>query len=113
MSRFRPRKQTMRPSLWHPPVELTEPEQRIVKRVRRAKLFVFLRRMRHELLCDASQAELAELYDNSQFGQPPVSPGLLALVTIIQAYTGASDDESVEAHGITGNVTLTELLPHE
>ena len=87
----------MRPSLWHPPVELTEAEQAIVKRIRRAKLFVFLRRMRHELLSDGFQAELAELYNDSQFGQPPVSPGLLALVTIIQAYTGASDDEAVEA----------------
>jgi hypothetical protein len=87
----------MRPLLWHPPVELSEAERAIVKRIRRAKLFVFLRRMRHELLSDAFQAELAELHDDSQFGKPPVSPGLLALATIIQAYTGASDDEAVEA----------------
>ncbi len=30
-------------------------------------------------------------------GQPPVSPAQLALATILQAYTGASDDEVVEA----------------
>jgi transposase len=29
-------------------------------------------------------------------GQPPVSPALLALATILQAYTGSSADEAVE-----------------
>src|ERR1051326_8217713 len=39
----------MQPLPWHPPVELSEQEAQIVKRIRRAKLFVFLRSHRHEL----------------------------------------------------------------
>ena len=33
----------MRPPLWHPPIELSMAERTIIKRIRRAKLFVFLR----------------------------------------------------------------------
>ena len=52
----------MRPPLWHPPIELSMAEQAIIKRIRRAKLFVFLRQHRHELFCDTFQQELAALY---------------------------------------------------
>jgi transposase len=45
---------------------------------------------------DAFQAELALLYRDSRRGQPPVPPAQLALATILQAYTGVSDDEAVE-----------------
>jgi transposase len=65
--------------------------------VRRAKLFVWLRQHRHELFDDAFQAELAAAYQESPKGQPPVPPAQLALATILQAYTGASDDEVIEA----------------
>ena len=37
------------------------------------------------------------MYQDSPRGQPPVAPALLALATILQAYTGASDDEVIEA----------------
>jgi transposase len=68
-----------------------------MRRIRRAKLFVFLRQWRHEL-CDATfQDELAALYKDSPLGQPPVPPAQLALATILQAYTGVSDDEVIEA----------------
>jgi hypothetical protein len=87
----------MRPPIWHPPVELSSLEQSIVKRIRRAKLFTFLRRVRHELFCDAFQEELATIFADSPKGQPPVSPAQLALVSILQAYTGASDAEAIEA----------------
>jgi hypothetical protein len=87
----------MRPSLWHPPVELSSAEQGIVTRIRRAKLFVFLRRQRLALFTDAFQAELAEVYKDSPLGQPPLPPAQLALATILQAYCGVSDDEAVEA----------------
>lgn len=65
-------------------------------RIRRAKLFLFLRRRRHELFDEAFQAELASLYRDSAKGQPPVPPAQLALATILQAYTGVSDDEVIE-----------------
>jgi Transposase DDE domain/Transposase domain (DUF772) len=87
----------MRPSLWQPPIELSATEQAIIKRIRRAKLFVFLRQHRHELFDEAFQEELAELYQDSARGQPPIPPAQLALATLLQAYTGASDDEVIEA----------------
>jgi len=53
--------------------------------------------VRHELLTDAFQQELAALFKDSSKGQPPIPPARLALVTLLQAYTGASDDEAIEA----------------
>jgi Transposase DDE domain/Transposase domain (DUF772) len=87
----------MRPPPWQPPRELSAAEQAIVARIRRARLFVFLRRLRHELFSDAFQAELASIFQDRSKGQPPVPPAQLALVTLLQAYTGASDDEAIEA----------------
>ena len=87
----------MRPVVWRPPVEPSPAEQLVIKAVRRAKLFVFLRQHRHELFGEEFQAELAEAYVDSPKGQPPVPPALLALATIVQAYTGVSDDEVIEA----------------
>lgn len=87
----------MRPVQWEPPIELSATEQMIVKRIRRAKLFIFLREHRHEVFDAAFQEELATLYQDSPRGQPPVAPAPLALATILQAYTGASDDEVIEA----------------
>lgn len=68
-----------------------------MKRIRRAKLFTFLRKVRHELFDEAFQEELAKLYAAQAKGHPPVSPAQLALTTILQAYTGASDAEAIEA----------------
>jgi hypothetical protein len=87
----------MRPVLWEPPVAPSAAEQAIIKRIRRAKLFVFLREQRHELFSEAFQTELATLYQDSPLGQPPIPPAQLALATILQAYTGGSDDEVIEA----------------
>ena len=87
----------MQPSPWQPPVELSEQEEQIVKKIRKAKLFVFLRKHRHELLDEAFQQELASLYRQAQRGQPPVAPAMLALALILEASTGVSDDEVIEA----------------
>jgi hypothetical protein len=87
----------MRPEAWNPPVAPSVAEQAVIKAVRRAKLFVFLRLHRHELFDEEFQAELAEAYVDSPKGQPPVPPARLALATILQAYTGVSDDEVIEA----------------
>jgi transposase len=76
---------------------LSPAEQAVVARIRRAKLFVFLRRVRHELFSEAFQRELAAVFKDSPKGQPPVPPAPLALATLLQAYTGASDDEAIEA----------------
>lgn len=87
----------MRPSCWQVSVELSTQEERIVAQIRRAKLFVFLRYHRHELFDDAFQQELATLYRTSKRGHPPIAPAQLALAVILQAYTGVSDDEVIEA----------------
>ena len=70
---------------------------RIVKRIKRAKLFTFLRQWRHQLFDDSFQEELSKLYADTPKGHPPVPPAQLALTTILQAYTGASDAEAIEA----------------
>ena len=87
----------MRPGLWNPPVVPSPAEQAVIKAVRRAKLFVFLRLHRHELFDEEFQAELAQAYADKPKGQPPVPPAQLALATLLQAYTGVSDDEVIEA----------------
>lgn len=86
----------MRPPHWHPSVELSPAEQIIISRIKRAKLFIFLRHNRHELFNDEFQAELAKIFKDSTVGQCPVPPAQLALALILQAYTGISDDEVIE-----------------
>ena len=88
----------MRPRLWQPPVALSPAEAAIVRRIQRAKLFVFLRQQRHVLFSPDFQDELAStLYADKPKGQPPIPPAQLALATLLQAYTGVSDDEVIEA----------------
>ena len=87
----------MRPPLWHPPVELSTAEHAIMKRIRRATLFVCLRQHRHALFAEAFQQELLTLYKDQPQGHPPVPPAQLALATLLHAYTQVSDDEVIEA----------------
>ena len=88
----------MRPRLWQPAIPLSPQEAAIVRRIQRAKLFVFLRQQRHELFSPAFQEEMARaLYADAPKGQPPIPPAQLALATLLQAYTGVSDDEVIEA----------------
>ena len=87
----------MRPPQWTPPIELSEAEQKVAKRVRKAKLFVFLRNVRHELFNAEFQAELANIFKDSSMGACPIPPAQIALAIILQAYTGVSDDEVIEA----------------
>jgi hypothetical protein len=82
----------MQPTLWQPPIEPSPTEQTIIKRIRRAKLFVFLREQRHDIFNPAFQEELSGLYRDSKRGQPPIPPAQLALATLLQAYTGASSE---------------------
>jgi hypothetical protein len=87
----------VRPGVWQPPVACSRLEREVIKRIKRAKLFVWLREHRHELFDEGLQAELAAMYADKRVGQPPVPPAQLGLATILQAYTGASDDEVLEA----------------
>ncbi|MDQ3603936.1 MAG: IS1182 family transposase [Actinomycetota bacterium] len=88
----------MRPQPWRAPVEPSPAEAAVMRRIKRAKLFVFLREHRHEIFDEGFQEELGTtLYGDSRRGHPPVAPAKLALATILQAYTGASDEEAIEA----------------
>jgi hypothetical protein len=79
----------MRPPLWHPPIELSTGEQAIIKRIRRAKLFVFLRQHRHELFAAAFQQDLLTLYKDQPQGRTlPVAA--LDIAPIIRYTRGPS-----------------------
>ena len=69
----------MHPPLWQPPVELSLKEQEIISRIRHAKLFIFLRQIRHQLFDEHVQSELAQIYTDTAKGNPPIPPAQLAL----------------------------------
>src|SRR6266567_2324882 len=83
----------MRPPLWQPPLDLSPFDHSIIKRIKRAKLFVFLRQHRHTLFDAAFQDDLATSYQDAPQRQPPIPPAQLALATILQASSGVVDDE--------------------
>ena len=56
-------------------------------RIKRGKLLIFLRQIRHELFEAAFQEELNHCFDDSAVGQPPVPPDQVALTILLQAYT--------------------------
>ncbi len=49
----------MRPQNWNPPLELSEAEAKIISKIRKAKLFIWLRKNRHLLFDEQFQKELA------------------------------------------------------
>jgi hypothetical protein len=73
------------PGVWQPPVACSRLEREVIKRIKRAWLFVWLREHRHELFDTDFQGELAGMYADRPVGQPPVPPAQLALATILQA----------------------------
>lgn len=82
---------------WHPAQALSRREQFLMRRLRRVgKLFGFLREHRHELFDEAFQTELETMYRESGAGKDPVPPAMMAMVILLQAYTGVSDAEAVE-----------------
>ncbi|MGK7878069.1 MAG: IS1182 family transposase [Xenococcaceae cyanobacterium] len=87
----------MGPPIWNPPRELSDLEKKVAKGIRKAKLFLWLREKRHQLFDLEFQKELETIYKDSTMGLCPVPPAQLALAIILQAYTGVSDDEVIEA----------------
>lgn len=82
---------------WTPSREYTDLEMLLMKRVQRnKKLFSFLRAYRHELFDHEFQDELASMYRDTGAGKEPVKPAIMATALLLQAYTGASDAETVE-----------------
>ena len=79
--------------------EMSTPSERaqVSSRIGRAKLFLFLRRRRHELFATAVQEAVATIFRARPQGQPPVPPAQLALGTLRQVYRGVSDAEALAA----------------
>ena len=51
----------MRPEPWNPPIELSQKEEKIVKLIKRAQLFTFLREI-HHLLFDVTKLEISSIF---------------------------------------------------
>ncbi len=82
---------------WQPRQETTRQEEFLLKRLHRTrKLFGFLRRHRHELFDEEFQLQLEGMYRATGAGDEPVAPAMLAMVVLLQSYTGISDAEAVE-----------------
>ena len=82
---------------WQPRHETTRQEEFLLKRLHRTrKLFGFLRRHRHELFDEKFQLQLEGMYRGTGAGDEPVAPAMLAMVVLLQSYTGISDAEAVE-----------------
>ena len=58
---------------------------------------MLLRQHRPTLLSDSFQEEWATLYKDQPQGHPPIPHAPLVLTTLLQAYTGVSNDEVMEA----------------
>ena len=83
--------------LWLPEPELSPAEEKMAARAaKKKKLFVFLREIRGELFDLAFQEELIDMYRQTGAGKPPLPPALLAMATLLPAYTGVADQEAVE-----------------
>jgi hypothetical protein len=77
--------------------ELSEREKQVAGLLKRkGGFYLFLRAVQPRLFDEAFQAELAAAYGPRR-GSEPVPPALLAMVTLLQAYTQESDAGAVEA----------------
>lgn len=82
---------------WEPRDALTGQEKMLMKTVKRTKkLFGFLRLHRSSLFDEAFQEELAQAYRRTGAGKEPKPPAFMAMVVLLQAYTGSSDAEAVQ-----------------
>lgn len=79
-------------STWNPPVETAPAEEKLLKLLKKQKLWVFLRCHRHQLIDDEVRQKLGQMYAASGRGKP-VPPERLALALILQVFTGLADHE--------------------
>lgn len=83
-------------SLWSFPMEISPAEERVLGKCKKAKLFILLRQYRHELFDETFQRELIGMYPDRKRGKAAIPPALLAMVTLLQAALGMSDEDAVE-----------------
>lgn len=81
---------------WIYPIELSKKEEKICSKLKQnGKLFIFLRKYRHLIFTDDINQKLLSMYANYPRGKPLISPTLLAMVIILQAYNQLSDSSAV------------------
>jgi hypothetical protein len=82
---------------WTPSPTISRREQMLLKRLEKnRRLFAMLRLHRLDLFDDPFQDELAAMYRGTGEGRAPLPPAQLAMVLLLQAYTGVSDADAVE-----------------
>lgn len=80
---------------WTPPEKMTKLEKKISERTKKGKkIFVFLREHRQRIITEEFEQKLIETYEG--VGREAALPGQLAIATLLQAYCGVSDKETVE-----------------
>lgn len=80
--------------IWNAPVECSAREERLLKLCKKRKLWVFLRRHRHQLVDDEVQAVLASMYaTGSRRAGSPASPERLLLAMLLQVAFNVPDHE--------------------
>jgi len=81
---------------WMSPSELSALEKKICSRLKNTgKLFVFLRKNRELIFSDEIKHKLLLMYSDYPRGRPAISPTMLGMVTILQAYEQLSDAAAV------------------
>lgn len=81
---------------WNPTIPCSEREERLLKLAGKSrKLFVFLRKHRHELFDDTFQGDLESMYRSTGQGEEPQPPALLCMALLLQGYMQVSDAEAV------------------
>src|SRR5512135_3103248 len=82
---------------FRPTIPLSPQEERLCRKLEKhRRFFRFLRLHRHELFAEGFEAKLLALYSDSPRGNPPLPAARLLLVILLQAFTGASDDDAVQ-----------------
>ena len=76
----------MRPANWYPPIELSPVEEKVVSRIKPAKLFTFVRHNRHQIFDDGFEQELALALQRQQCGSK----------ARLSSTTGVRDDSASE-----------------
>lgn len=81
-------------STWDAPVECSVREERLLKLCKKRKLWVFLRRHRHELLDDDIRSSLHAMYaSGSRRAGTPVAPERMLLAMLLQVAFGIPDHD--------------------
>jgi hypothetical protein len=88
---------------WNPPVEFSPREDKLCKRLKTTgRLFVFLRKVRHQLFDDATQEKLESIHASKPRGTEPKPAAMMVMVVLLQSYTRCSDDEAVRRAEMDG-----------